>query len=372
MCKINGKKLEEIRVNAGLSQKALGKEIGVSGQTISMYEKGNTNPSDDKVERICAILKISKGDIEIQDIGYNFKTRESKTVARVRKQKGFKRVLTPIETERWIAKYRNTEVEEMEVMNALNNPVQFAHKTYITIDPTFVHVPDWQRDTDMAKVAEIEENYSESKFDPIKVYVVEGKNELICADGVHRDVAKVKTNNALIKEGKPIDKILAEVIDCTEFEAIRIFLGQQSGRKTMTTNDTYRAAVKAGEPEYMAFKTIFERNRIQISAELTEIENPLGVVRPSSNILRLSSNKEKILTKTLELIKDLDWCGSTANSAYTLRIINVLVKLMTVYGCDVRWKLVEKCKGVIYFESKVVPIKSNAELYDFLVEEINK
>lgn len=44
MCKINGRKLGELRVKAGMSQKELAKQLGVSSQTISHYEKGDTNP----------------------------------------------------------------------------------------------------------------------------------------------------------------------------------------------------------------------------------------------------------------------------------------------------------------------------------------
>lgn len=40
MCKINGKKLEELRVQAGMTKAELAKMLGVSGQTITNYENG--------------------------------------------------------------------------------------------------------------------------------------------------------------------------------------------------------------------------------------------------------------------------------------------------------------------------------------------
>lgn len=43
MCRINGKKLGEARVNAGMSQRKLAELSGVSQNAISHYENGKTN-----------------------------------------------------------------------------------------------------------------------------------------------------------------------------------------------------------------------------------------------------------------------------------------------------------------------------------------
>lgn len=77
MCKINGKKLAEIRKENGLTQAQLAKKMGVSEATIGFYENGRTNPPDENVDKICVILKINKGDIEIQDVGYSQKVIHS-------------------------------------------------------------------------------------------------------------------------------------------------------------------------------------------------------------------------------------------------------------------------------------------------------
>ena len=60
------KKLEELREKAGLTQMELAKEVGMSKNTIINYEKGKTEPSEEKVERICMILKVNRGEIQIQ------------------------------------------------------------------------------------------------------------------------------------------------------------------------------------------------------------------------------------------------------------------------------------------------------------------
>lgn len=370
MCKINGKKLGEARANAGMTQKQLADKVGVSPNTIGQYENGKRNPSDENVNKLCMVLNITKDDIEIHNVGYNFLNGEGDITARIRKEKGFQRYMSPIETEKWIDNRRETEKEESELACAMNSSISFGAKKYIIIDPTFIHVPLWQRHTDMAKATEIAESYEERKFDPVKACVT--NNHLMGIDGMHRTIARIKRNEKLKEKGKPTEKILVEILDCTEDEAINTFLGQQSGRKTMTVGDTYRAAIEAGLPEYMNFKRIFEENRIQISEELTEIENPIGVVRPSRTMLRLSNRKESVLNESIKLIRDLDWCGSVNKNAYTLRNINVLIRMITIYGSDVKMKLLKHCKGAVYFESSVSPIKSNAELYDFLVSEISK
>lgn len=102
MCKINGVKLTEMREKAGMSQNALAKRLGVAESTISNYETGRSNPSEDKVDKICFILKIHKDDIEIHDVGYSFSDSMGKTYEKYRRAKGFRHYMTSVEFENWI------------------------------------------------------------------------------------------------------------------------------------------------------------------------------------------------------------------------------------------------------------------------------
>lgn len=363
MC-INGKKLAEAREKAGLSQAKLARELGISQGTIRNYENGITNPTDETVDRICFVLKIDKENIEIHEVGYDFLNNTSKTIDKIRQRKGFVRYSTPKETEEWIEKRRSSisDEEEKEIETAFENSISFGSKKYILIDPRFIHVPDWQRDTDMAKATEIAENFNEDKYDPVKVYVApDGK--LIVADGAHRLVG-------FILKGK--FKILVEVLNCNENEAILTFLDQQSGRKTMTVCDMYRAGVKANIKEYIHFKELFEDFNIQITAEEGIIENPIGFIKPSSAVFRMVENDTETLVKTIELIRKLEWTGSEKN-AFTCRNFFVIKRLFANYGNNnVENKLMKNCKGAVYYESKVVPVKSNAELFDLLSAEMWK
>lgn len=371
MCKINGKKLEELRLAAGVSKKELAKAAGISPTSITNYEKGVSNPEDANVDKICMILKINKKDIQIHDVGYNFMNSESKTVAKVRKQKDFVRLFTPEQTEAWLEKRRTESDEKIryEIKNKLRHCISIGNKRYISIDPTFIHIPDWQRDTDMAKATEIAENFDENKFDPVKIYIKADYTSDV-ADGAHRIIALAKYNENVSSEDEKME-ILAEVLNCDEDNAALTFLGQGSGRKNMTVNDTYRAGIRANIEEYVNFKYLFESENVQITADKHRLENPIGKITPSATALRFVMRDREMLVKSIALIKKLEWCGSEKN-AFVLRNFKVIKKLYANYGDEVESKLLDNCKGAVFYESKVAPVKSNAELYDILSEEISK
>lgn len=370
MCRINGKKLGELRSNAGVSQKELGKMIGVSSQTISHYELGETNPSDEVVEKICMILKINKGDIKILDVGYDYKSGVSKVVDHERKVLGKNRKCSPEVTEAFINKNRiySEKEEANELKHALAVGSTVAGKKYIIIDPTCLHVPHWQRDTDFAKAAEIAVNYDVNKIDPIKIYIVNQKGYV--ADGLHRVVAITKRNEGKAKEDR--EYIITEVLNCTEYEAVNVFFDQEAGRTHLTINDAYRAGITAEKPDYLKLKEICENNDIQITAEEKIINNPIGKLTPSRSALRLANASNNPMQEAITLLKDLHWTGSSKN-AFTMRNFNVIKRLFannknnTEY---VKEKLLKTCKGAAFYESIVAPVKSDAELYDILADKI--
>lgn len=51
-----GQMIKSAREEAGITQEALGKAIGVSGVTIMRYEKGQRNPSSKVIEEIAEVL----------------------------------------------------------------------------------------------------------------------------------------------------------------------------------------------------------------------------------------------------------------------------------------------------------------------------
>ena len=81
-------------------------------------------------------------------------------------------------------------------------------------------------------------------------------------------------------------------------------------------------------------------------------------------------DKENLL-KAIHLIKKLEWCGSEKN-AFTVRNFRTIKKLYSNFGEKKETKLLENCKGAAFYESKIAPVKSNAELFDILSAEISK
>lgn len=55
--------LKAARVNAGMTQKIAAKEIGVSNKTLCKWEKGETMPKADKIDKICTLYNVCYDNI---------------------------------------------------------------------------------------------------------------------------------------------------------------------------------------------------------------------------------------------------------------------------------------------------------------------
>ena len=55
--------LKAARVNAGLSQKEVADILGVSNKTIHSWEKCDTFPSADYIDKLCKLYGVSYDDI---------------------------------------------------------------------------------------------------------------------------------------------------------------------------------------------------------------------------------------------------------------------------------------------------------------------
>lgn len=372
MCKLNGNKIREIRIAKGMTQKELGERIGISACAINNYEIGRTGADEENLKNLCEALETSEDEIKVIDFNYNFLSQESKTIHKARGKKGFKRLYTPEETEVWLDSHRLDTEEKAKgrLKNAVKNSFGIGDKKYCLLNPEDIYCQDWQRNTDFAKAMEIAENYDEKKFDPVKIYIVNGKP--YCADGMHRVIAMVLKNIGVPESDRML--ILVEILDCTEQEAIDTFLGQQAGRKAMSTNDTYRAAIKAKIPEYIDFrKVFFEDFNIQITSEKQKLENPVGKIDSSRTVLRMVHNQYEPLKDALTEIINLDWCGSVKGNPFLIRNLNTLIKLYAVYGKDVvNTTLKKKYYGAEKFESHVAKITSGATLYDTFAKAIRE
>ncbi|MDU1442082.1 MAG: helix-turn-helix transcriptional regulator [Clostridium cochlearium] len=58
-----GSKIKELRESKGLTQKELGKRIGVTAVTITRYERGDRNPSIEMLNKIADALNVPLSDL---------------------------------------------------------------------------------------------------------------------------------------------------------------------------------------------------------------------------------------------------------------------------------------------------------------------
>ena len=55
--------LKAARINRGLTQEDVAKELNVTKKTVGSWEMGKTMPKIDKIERLCALLGCRYDDI---------------------------------------------------------------------------------------------------------------------------------------------------------------------------------------------------------------------------------------------------------------------------------------------------------------------
>lgn len=120
MCKINGKKLAEIRKENGMTQKQFAEALGVSKSAIQNYERERNEPTPENLKKICMLLKINQGEIEIHEIGYDFLRDEGKLTSAIRKKNGFVRYTSPEQTQACWKNIRSQKKKENSLMQWVN------------------------------------------------------------------------------------------------------------------------------------------------------------------------------------------------------------------------------------------------------------
>lgn len=372
MCKLNGNKIRQFRIEKGMSQKELAKIVGVTPGAINKYESGKVGADEKNLKSLCEALGASEDDIKA-NVNYSFLDGRSKIIDNLRSKKDFKGKYTPEETENWIADHRTGSEEKIEgkLKSIVKNAMGFGNKKYCLLNPEYIHCPDWQRTTDMTRVMEIAENYDENKFDPIKIYIKNGK--AYCADGMHRVIAAIIRNINLPDDEKIM--ILVEVLDCSERDARETFLYQEAGRKHMSIDDMYRAAIDNEDPIYLEFRDTFTKDfGIQISADKEKIENPVGEeISVTRGLLRMSHRKNETLREILDALIKLNWTGSVKR-VFLQRNFSAMMKLFAVYGKDTVYTALENqgCNKAEYYEKHVYNKTTVAEVFDELSSVVNK
>lgn len=368
MCRIDGKKVTYLREIKKMTREDLARKTGLNKSTISNYENGRYNASEDSLRSIAIALGVDPKEIDKDFVQMGRDILEGRR-EEFHIDKTDRRYLTPTETQKLIDELRNgnEDIATEEAKRAMikQNQQTVGNKVYATVAIKGLNIPTWQRNTDKEKCLEISQKYDENKYDPIKVYVFNGK--LYVADGAHRLVAYILRGE---------EYILVEMMDIkTEQDAAETFLLQSLGRRRMTQNDMWRAAIKAGLVQYKALRNIAISSHIQIKADQQTVKNPVGVINAvSSKMLRIAHKDPETLQKIFNLIKNLGWNASDV-SPYKTHIVCTLGKLYANFQGnegELENLMMVKCNGATYFDGKVATTTTQARLYDVLMEDLNK
>lgn len=244
------------------------------------------------------------------------------------------------------------------VKNAKMNS-RIADKLLMVVDPSEIHIPDWQRRIKLERAYSIGNNYNSYKWDEPKVLLYKGI--LLCIDGQHRIYGAFKAG----KEG-----VVVEVMECTLEEAIDLFLSQSSDRAKMQPMDIYHAALAAMKPEYVKLHDICARHNVAVKGDDTT-DNTVGTLTSISDGVKLSKTKPELLDSMLTLLGKLGWNGyadSYNGKAYTAKIIRALKRLYAY--CEGRTTemeeaLIKNCKGTEFFVNNIID-KTQAQIFDYL------
>lgn len=240
-------------------------------------------------------------------------------------------------------------------------------KAIISINPLLIHVPDWQRDLTISDAKKIGAEFSPYKWDLPKIMYRNDKFYVV--DGMHRVIGAYFGNMKLIQ--------VEVLIGITEAEAVDLFLSQQDDRKNMAPVDTYSAALVARKEEYVRLKAICDRNHVAVKGDRKPVDNPIGVLTPISDGVKMAKNCPDLLDRILKLIVKLQWNGGKSyrdGKAFSAKTLRVFKKLYSYYAgreTDMERVLLNNCKGSKYFNDNLSE-KWQDSLFDFLSDVIEK
>ena len=229
----------------------------------------------------------------------------------------------------------------------------------MVVDPSEIHIPDWQRRIKLERAYSIGNNYNSYKWDEPKVLLYKGI--LLCIDGQHRIYGAFKAG----KEG-----VVVEVMECTLEEAIDLFLSQSSDRAKMQPMDIYHAALAAMKPEYVKLHDICAKHNVAVKGD-DITDNTVGTLTSISDGVGFTKANPELLDRMLALLGKLGWNGyadSYNGKAYTAKIIRALKRLYAY--CEGRTTemeeaLIKNCKGTEFFVNNIID-KTQAQIFDYL------
>lgn len=279
--------------------------------------------------------------------------------------------LTALEVERILQESRDQrsftgEVEKGVIKGIFETTKingKIGDKYVAVVAPYQIHIPAWQRKLEIARAKEIGTSYDKNKWELPKVYYHRSSCRFFCADGMHRVFGAFLADK---------DKIVVEVMDVSEKQAINLFLNQTDNRRRMTPDDILGAAIAVGKPEYIKFKQICHKYNIQIKGDST-LANPIGTFTALSDGIRMAKNSPDVLDRVLELITNLGWYGNQCRGAYNAKMIRGMTKLFATHmGQEhvVNEALMKKCKGSEWYIDHLMDMPQY-KIMDILMTQVN-
>ena len=231
-------------------------------------------------------------------------------------------------------------------------------KLQLVVDPSYIHIPSWQRRLSLQRSSEIGSHYNKYKWDVPKVLYNDEK--LYVIDGQHRIYGAFKAK---------LDGVVVEIMECSLTEAIDLFLNQTKDRSSMKPVDIYHAAIVAGKQDYISLKEICGKYNVAVKGD--DVKNSIGTFTPISDGIRLIRISPKLFDNIIHLITKLEWNGysdSYNGKAYKAKIIRVMRKMYAYYSGrekEMENILIKKCRGTEFFMNNVNEKEQDA-LFDFL------
>lgn len=282
-----------------------------------------------------------------------------------------KKRLTAAEVENYGNKMRAeqniTKEVEMVIVQSIMNASRvnrIGHKAFMVINPLYIHIPSWQRDLETANSISISTGYIEEKWDIPKVFWNIKTQRLEVADGSHRIFGA--------QIGKFKD-VLVYLMEVNEEEAIKLFIAQTEDRRRMLPTDYYVPGLKLNIPKYMKLKEICHNRNIKVT-EADDLSESIGTLHGFKECSNMAVGNPKLLENILDTIIMLHWYGSSKDAFMTtnFRAIKKILSANSKNIKEIQNVLVANCSGAKYYEDNISVFKTQAQVYDWLIKEINE
>ena len=162
----------------------------------------------------------------------------------------------------------------------------------------------------------------------------------------------------------------------SHMEAAKTFLSQSLGRKRMSQNDMWRAAITLKLHQYMVLREVAFKHNVQIKVDMEELKNPSGYInRVTGEMLRIANSSPETLDSIFRIIGLLKWNSCGKRTAYSGNVFGVMRQLLADYHGhedELERLLLAKCYGVTYYDGKIASINTKAKLYDAIRADLEK